>query len=396
MNRAISPTKPTYSEVHGHIMNVRPTTDAVSNCLLRNQVWEPLETFLITREIKQGDAVVDLGANIGYYTLLLAKLVGPQGRVHAFEPDPDNFAILEKNVASNGYRNVKLVRQAVSGTTGDIKLYRAEDDPGDHRVYDSHDDRQSIIIRATRLDDYFDGREARIDFIKMDIQGAEGAALEGMFSLLERNQGVRLLMEFWPIGLQRNGLPPEQCLDFLLKRGFLMYELRHREGIGSVDIPELLSRYSVDSKSFTNLFFTRQERVWKSFNEMWMAEADGGWWNKLADAKRELGAAIPRGTSFILADESLWGDDGAFADRRTIPFTERDGQYWGPPGDDDIAISELERLKRARADFLVIAWPAFWWLDYYSKLNKYVRSRFRCVLENERLIVFDLRSAARG
>ena len=68
------------------------------------------------------------------------------------------------------------------------------------------------------------------------------------------------------------------------------------------------------------------------------------------------------------------------------------GQYWGAPPDDATAIKELERLQRSGASFMVFAWPAFWWFDHYPGLCEHLRSKFRCVLENERLVALDLRS----
>ncbi len=82
-----------------------------------NGVYEPLETKLVRKEVKKSDVVLDIGANIGYYTLILAKLVGKKGRVFAFEPDPTNFALLKKNISINGYKNVILVPKAVAGKT---------------------------------------------------------------------------------------------------------------------------------------------------------------------------------------------------------------------------------------------------------------------------------------
>jgi hypothetical protein len=68
-----------------------------------------------------------------------------------------------------------------------------------------------------------------------------------------------------------------------------------------------------------------------------------------------------------------------------------DEQYSGPAPDDETVIQDVEQLRQAGAGFLVVAWPAFWWLDYYSGMHQHLRSRFRCLLENERLVVFDLR-----
>lgn len=114
------------------------------------------------------------------------------------------------------------------------------------------------------------------------------------------------------------------------------------------------------------------------------------WFHRLHLAIREIAALIPPGDPFILVDDGSWGMD-ASAGRHPIPFLERDGQYWGLPPDDETAIRELERLRRSKAGFIVFAWPAFWWFDHYAGLRRHLRSRFRCVLENDRIVVFDLR-----
>jgi len=114
------------------------------------------------------------------------------------------------------------------------------------------------------------------------------------------------------------------------------------------------------------------------------------WFHQLDRATREIAALIPPGDIFVLVDEDSWGMD-ANASRRPVPFLERQGQYWGKPTDDAMAIREFERLRRAGANFIVFGWPAFWWLDYYSELQHFLRSGFRCLLENERVVVFDLR-----
>jgi hypothetical protein len=77
---------------------------------------------------------------------------------------------------------------------------------------------------------------------------------------------------------------------------------------------------------------------------------------------------------------------------RTIPFTELNGEYGGRPADDVAAINEFARLHKSGAMFIAFAWPAFWWLDCYAGFAGYLRSRFRCVLRNDRLVVFELTS----
>jgi hypothetical protein len=109
-------------------------------------------------------------------------------------------------------------------------------------------------------------------------------------------------------------------------------------------------------------------------------------------ATGELAALVPLQHTFILVDEGRWNTAGTFAGRQHVRFLERDGHSWGKPADDQTAIRELERLRHAGAGFVVFGWPAFWWLDYYAGLHRHLRTQFRCVLENDRLVVFDLRS----
>jgi len=127
------------------------------------------------------------------------------------------------------------------------------------------------------------------------------------------------------------------------------------------------------------------EYTWKEFNE------PDEWMKMLAMAAQELAAVIPRGDSFILVDESCW-PYGVVEGRPTIPFLERNGRYAGVPPDDTTAIREFERLRESGAKFIVFANPALWWLNYFSELNRYLRQSFRCIIDNDRLIAFDLRS----
>jgi phospholipid N-methyltransferase len=105
----------------------------------------------------------------------------------------------------------------------------------------------------------------------------------------------------------------------------------------------------------------------------------------------EIRRTIPAGATYILLDElqtRLPSDTHC----KSLPFLEKNGEYWGCPADDQQAISEIARMRNSGCTHIVFAWPAMWWLNHYAGLHQYLNSNFRCVLENERLIIFDLRS----
>jgi len=173
------------------------------------------ERALLRDIIRPGMTVVDVGANIGIYTAFMAKIVGEKGRVCAFEPSPQNFKLLKEY---NNSANVTLVRAAIGDTTGQIALYISDKLNVDHRTYETGEKRKRIDIQSYRLDDYL--QNEKVDFIKMDIQGFEYQALLGMKNILQNNQNIKILMEFWPYGLIKAGSGPEEVIAFLHQLGF--------------------------------------------------------------------------------------------------------------------------------------------------------------------------------
>jgi glycosyltransferase involved in cell wall biosynthesis len=121
----------------------------------------------------------------------------------------------------------------------------------------------------------------------------------------------------------------------------------------------------------------------------WRANA---WWHQIDQALRAITSLVGPGDAFILVDQDSWGAGPVIGGRRRIPFLERGGGDWGEPGDDATAIREVDRLREAGASFMVFVQHALWWLDYYAGLHHYLRSNFRCALENDTLVVFDLRA----
>jgi hypothetical protein len=116
----------------------------------------------------------------------------------------------------------------------------------------------------------------------------------------------------------------------------------------------------------------------------------GMWPAAVAKSCEKLCRMIPDGETFILADEAQWHGMTDFGSRSVRAFPDVDGQYGGRPADDAQAISELARLSAAGARFIVFAWPAFWWLEYYSGLRQLLAVKHRRLFEDDRIIVFEL------
>jgi SAM-dependent methyltransferase len=115
------------------------------------------------------------------------------------------------------------------------------------------------------------------------------------------------------------------------------------------------------------------------------------WARRMHEISRDLTAILPAGATFLFVDDGQFEAWAYPPDRRAMPFLERDGQYWGPPADDETALAELSRMIAAGAEYIVVGWLAFWWLEHYPRFAARLRESCRCLHESERLVVFDLR-----
>jgi hypothetical protein len=111
---------------------------------------------------------------------------------------------------------------------------------------------------------------------------------------------------------------------------------------------------------------------------------------RLLQTRRQIVELAPREDPFVLVDEEQFR--GLLPHTQAMPFLEKDNEYWGPPPDDQIAIRELERLRKAGARLVLFTWTAFWWLKHYAGFQRHLRSNYRCVRDNEWVVAFDLRA----
>lgn len=250
--------KPSFTIVQNYKIYLDKNDSTISPELFLNKKWEVFETGIFKKNIKKGSAVLDIGAHIGYYTLIASGRVGPDGKVYAFEPDIKNFNLLSKNILENGCKNVILINKAVINKTGHTKLYLNEENTGDHRIYSSKENRQYISIQTVSLDDYFKGADEKIDLIKMDIQGSEFWALKGAVNLLAKNPQLKIITEFWPRGLRMSGSSSKDFLAFVKKLGFKIYEISENEKkLFPISSKDLLRKYSESADNYTNLLLRK-------------------------------------------------------------------------------------------------------------------------------------------
>jgi len=183
--------------------------------------YEPYETQLILRQAKTGDVVIDVGANIGYYTVLLADKVGKNGKIYAFEPDKTNFEILKKNIAENNLENVVAINAAVGSKNGKSFLYKSKENFGDHKLKNppistkskspSLEERE--VIQVIRLDSFI---KEKVDLIKIDTQGWEPEVIEGAKKIISKNKPV-MFLEYSPASYKAAKLNGKKMMDFLRK-----------------------------------------------------------------------------------------------------------------------------------------------------------------------------------
>jgi len=161
---------------------------------------------------------------------------------------------------------------------------------------------------------------------------------------------------------------------------------------GSNDTQKPLEKYVKE-------FFARYEHCCETLNQVLKRKGidvnptswtQDSWYHKVYTAMQEIAFIIPPASKFILVDQNLWVNSEFGDGRRHIPFLEQEGNYWGPPANDEDGILEIERLRKMGASYMVFAWFCFWWLEHYPVLHEYLKSNYPCNVHNERLVVYGL------
>jgi FkbM family methyltransferase len=194
--------------------------------------YEAEEARFLSRWLRPGDAMIDVGAHVGLFVLFGARQVGPSGVVHAFEPVPYNYERLTANVELNGYENVQLNRAAVGDHVGEVSLglYEASsvgNATGGYSVGGEHG--SSISAPLVKLDDYLaDAVDGRVRLLKIDVEGLEPQVLKGLAETLRTAPPEAIMFELFAHRLEQQGSRPGDLYELLEDAGYRLYQLDRR------------------------------------------------------------------------------------------------------------------------------------------------------------------------
>lgn len=231
----------------GQLIFVDPLDEQLTPSIVAYGLWEIWIERVIRRLLKPGDRVIEVGANVGYYTLIMGALIGPSGRLDAFEANPQMARLLRRSASCSGRGgSVTVHEQIVADRSGVMQLYVSDRNGGAGNLvehgWNIGDDTHVVECEAVRLDDLFEGQT--IDFIRIDTEGAELLILNGALGLLRRSASIKLCIE-WAVGMMgsRGDLPG--LVAALDEMGFRFWRVE-LEGLTPLSLAELLDVYHAE------------------------------------------------------------------------------------------------------------------------------------------------------
>lgn len=206
--------------------------------LMLDGYWEMWATEALVSLVSQGMVVADIGANLGYYSLVLADLVGPAGQVHAFEPNPHMIGLLKRSVSLNDFSQRVQIHQLALGAEneGEVALIVPPDDPKNAHIVPMGEDvpDSALPVPLARLDGRPDW--SAIEFAKVDVEGAEQLVWAGAKKLLDNGKLKVVMLEFTADRYQ----DPEGFLSTLMAPGFSLAYVHFTDGIVEITPAEIL------------------------------------------------------------------------------------------------------------------------------------------------------------
>lgn len=220
---------------NGHTMFVDPQDETISAHLIAHGVWETSVSRMVRRLVGRGQVAVEVGANLGYYTLILARAVGPAGRVIALEANARLAGLAQRSIDFNGYGpRVRLLAQAASDRPGALSFMSSRRSGGSGHLLVPEsaiaEDQVVTVVDSVRLDDVTEGQ---VDFIRLDAEGSEPLVLKGAARLLA-HPDIVVCME-WSVVQMRSRTSVPDFVDWLSGQGFRFWRIE--EGLVLSPVP---------------------------------------------------------------------------------------------------------------------------------------------------------------
>jgi FkbM family methyltransferase len=316
----------------------------------------------------RGGIYVDVGSNIGNHAVFFGRFCA--GHVVAIEPNPRLHAVLTRNIESNGLAaKTTIVPVGISDVDAigamTLRDEHQENIGASHIVPGAQPADGAEPVTLRRLDGVLDDLDGSlpplpITLLKIDVEGMEMGVLRSAVQLLRRHR-PQIFVEL----ITREAVTDASA--FLAEFGYVC--------VNSLGSPPSY-HFVVPGRH------ALRENRWRGGNHHAHSRIT---------AEQELASVTPADAVLVVADLDQAGFGPLIAGRPRLPFIERGGQYFGPPASDADAMRELARLDAQGATHFVLAWPAFWFSDVYSRFEHHLRRTCLRVMENTRIVVFDLR-----
>lgn len=247
------------------------TEAAIRNHLANGVLYEPDVSAIMFRILAEGDSVIDVGANVGYFSLLMGLIAGPQGHVLAFEPGAENVQRLRANLALTGIENVTVVETAASAEPGELTFFINSDNAGGCALWDPaqypgnvkcQETPLPLRIQATTIDAEMERSGLAVPkLIKIDTEGAEHEVLKGASKLLATGKVPYIVAELHEFGLDKMGSSQMALREFMAQFGYETFAMYN-----SGAMPKLIPRgTTISARYIMNILFSTPDaisRIW--------------------------------------------------------------------------------------------------------------------------------------
>lgn len=277
----------------GHTAYVNTKDQSIAPHLTMLGYFSPVVYSAIVRNIKEGDTVVDVGANIGYMTMAMAKKATSAGSIIAYEASPYNFELLKSNILINGYsKHVHLFNIGIYNHTTELEFITNKQSDGGAHVYtgseeyekyhelsyreglgdakksNTHDIKKTIISTTTLDESLSKIGVHAVNFMKIDIEGSDCHALQGANNTIKNSDNIVIVMEWAAPFIQAHGSNLEECANLIYDTYQLqVYKLLEDDGsLQQIDKSDLYSEEMASSPAFIDLVMYKGNNICDDFS----------------------------------------------------------------------------------------------------------------------------------